>query len=324
MAEPVFRLMFDAALRERADAITGGPVTHLSDLDGAASTGLVDVEVLITGWGCPPLDSRVLAAAPRLRAIFHTGGSVKAHVTEACWDRGLVVTSAAAANAVFVAEYAVGAILLALKRVPTYAVLFRDHPGQWEWRDQVPAPRRARRAVGLVGFSRIGRIVAERLRPFDLDVVVADPYADAGQVAALGARLADLDEIVVASDVLSLHAPATDETRHLLDHRRLAVLPDGATVINTARGSLVDTAALTEHCVRGRLSAVLDVTEPEPLPADSPLYRLPNVTLTPHVAGAMGAETHRLAALALDELDRFVRGGRLRHQVFRDDLARLA
>jgi phosphoglycerate dehydrogenase-like enzyme len=140
-----------------------------------------------------------------------------------------------------------------------------------------------------------------------------DPYVDAGQATALGVELTDLDDMIRRSDVLTVHAPELPETRHLLDARRLALLPDHATVINTARGSLVDTDALAAGCVSQRLSAILDVTDPEPLPADSPLYRLPNVRLTPHITGAMHAEARRPSATALDELARFADGRPLRH-----------
>jgi phosphoglycerate dehydrogenase-like enzyme len=133
-----------------------------------------------------------------------------------------------------------------------------------------------------------------------------------------------LDELLAASDVVSLHAPALLETHHQIDARRLALLRDGATLINTARGWLVDGAALERELASGRIDAVLDTTDPEVLPADSPLYEFPNVFLTPHVAGAMGTETQRMAALALDEIERFARGEPLRHAIRAEDLARIA
>ncbi|SDU70885.1 hydroxyacid dehydrogenase [Jiangella alkaliphila] len=323
MSDTAYRDLFDDELRERlealADVVLPDPVASLDGPVVRAALGRADV--LVTSWGCPPLDADVLADAPRLRAVLHAAGSVKHHVTDACWERGLTVATAAAANAVPVAEYTLAAILAAGKRVAEFAAGYRAHPGDWNWRDTVGAASNYRRVVGVVGFSRIGRRVVELLRPFDLTVLVADPYADPVAVAAAGAEPVELNDLLGRSDVVTLHAPSLPETRHLIDARRCALMRDGATLINTARGALVDHAALTAECERGRLSAVLDVTEPEPLRPDSPLYRLPNVVLTPHIAGAMGTECRRLAALALDELARFAAGEPLRHEVRRADLA---
>jgi phosphoglycerate dehydrogenase-like enzyme len=121
-------------------------------------------------------------------------------------------------------------------------------------------------------------------------------------------------------DVLSLHAPALPSTRHMIGAAELAALPDHATIINTARGSLIDTAALEQECLAGRMSAILDVTEPEPLPASSVLYDLPNVMITPHIAGSLGSELHRMTDAALDELERYVSGRELAAGLSSDDL----
>ncbi|MCX5151879.1 hydroxyacid dehydrogenase [Streptomyces sp. NBC_00320] len=282
---------------------------------------LAEAEVLFTGWGCPPLDAGALERMPRLRAVVHAAGSVKHHVTEACWERGLLVSSAAAANAVPVAEYTLAAILFANKRVLESAHAYRAARGPIDLLRRYPAVGNYHRTVGIVGASLIGRRVMELLRPFDLRVLVHDPYADPGELAALGGESCTLDELLRRSDVVSLHAPALPQTRHLLDAARLALMPDGATLVNTARGSLVDTVALTEELVAGRLHAVLDHTEPEVLPTGSPLYNLPNVLLTPHVAGSLGGELDRLAATAVEELERYAMGLGFRYAVDRGRLA---
>lgn len=283
--------------------------------EDAFARRLAKAEVLFTGWGCPPLDADALERMPSLRAVVHAAGSVKSHVTPACWERGLLVSSAAAANALPVAEYTLAAILFANKRVLESAHAYGAARGPIDLLRRYPSIGNYRRTVGLVGASLIGRRVLELLRPFDLRVLVNDPYADPAELAALGAEAVPLDELLRRSDVVSLHAPALPETRHLLDASRLALMPDGATLVNTARGSLVDTAALTGELVSGRLHAVLDHTEPEVLPAVSPLYNLPNVLLTPHVAGSLGGELDRLAATAVDELERYALGLGFRHPV---------
>jgi phosphoglycerate dehydrogenase-like enzyme len=319
--------LFTPALRARLAALAAlpdpEPLARFDDERAARLLGAA--EILLTGWGCPRIDAEVLARAPRLRAIVHAAGTVKGHVDEAAWARGVRVSSAAAANAVPVAEYALGAILLAGKRVFRLQRRYREVRGLRLWPREVPAPLGSLgRTVGIVGASRIGRLVLELLRAFDFERLVADPYLSAEEARALGAERLELDALLARADIVSLHAPLLPETRGLIDRRRLGLLRDGAILINTARGALVDPDALVDELVSGRIDAVLDVTEPEVLPASSPLYDLPNVFLTPHVAGAMGAETQRLAALAIDEIERLARGEPLAHEVRREDLARVA
>ncbi|MFF2773947.1 hydroxyacid dehydrogenase [Streptomyces sp. NPDC058052] len=289
--------------------------------DFTREPALGEVELLITSWGCPVLDRRALARMPALKAVVHAAGSVKHHITRECWDRGLRVSSAAAANAVPVAEYTVAAILFANKRVLDIGGLYREHRAPLDWAGLYPGFGNYRRTVGIVGASLVGRKVLELLRPHDLDLLLADPHADAERAAALGARHVELDELVRRSDVVSLHAPALPETRHLMDARRLALMRDGATLVNTARGSLVDTDALTAEAVTGRIHAVVDVTEPEVLPAASPLYTLPNVLLTPHIAGSLGGELLRISADVLDEVARYGSGAPFAHAVHEAALA---
>jgi phosphoglycerate dehydrogenase-like enzyme len=281
---------------------------------------LADVEILVTGWGCPPIDATVLRTTPRLRAILHTAGSVKGHLAPECWERGLVVSSAADANAVPVAELALAMILLAGKDVFGLRERYR-RKRTFVLGEIQPGIGNFRRRVGIVGASRIGRQVVELLTPFDLAVSLTDPYVS---VPPAGVRLLDLDDLLRESDVVSLHAPATTETHHLLDKRRLALIPDGGVLINTARGSLVDTDALVAELAGGRISAILDVTDPEPLPADSPLYDLPNVFLTPHIAGSHGNELDRLGRTVVAELERLITGVPLAHQILPGDLDRAA
>lgn len=287
-----------------------------------ARTALGRAEILLTGWGCPPLTAEVLAHAPRVRAVVHAAGSVKHHITPACWERGLAVTSAASANAVPVAEYTVAMIVLANKRVFRAAATYGSDP------DTSPEPLGPEgnygRRVGIVGASAIGRLVLRMLRPYALDLVVSDPYLDEAGARELGGRLLSLDELVATSDVVSLHAPSLPETRHMIDARRLATMLPGATLINTARGDLVDTDALTGAVLGGRLHAILDVTSPEPLPSDSPLRGHPHVLLTPHVAGSRGTELLRMGELAVSEVERLATGAPPRHAVRRETLARTA
>ncbi|WP_079170062.1 hydroxyacid dehydrogenase [Mangrovactinospora gilvigrisea] len=295
-----------------------------ADAGPAEAAALAEAEVLITSWGCPPLTQDVLDRAPRLRAVLHAAGSVRHHVTDACWARGIAVTSAADANAVPVAEYTLAAILFAGKRVLDLRDAYRARRAATDWSGLFPDIGNHRRRIGLVGASRVGRRVIELLRPFDVDVAVHDPYLSEAEAAELGVRAAGLDALCAESDVLSIHAPQLPATRHMIDAGRLALLRDGATVINTSRGSLIDQEALTAELVSGRLRAVVDVTEPEFLPAGSPLYELPNVLLTPHIAGSMGNELSRMAEATVQEAERYAAGEALRFAVHAEELDRVA
>jgi phosphoglycerate dehydrogenase-like enzyme len=307
-------------LRGVADLLDDEPLTRLDDERALDLLGRA--EVLVGHWGCPTLTPDVLGAAPRLRLFAYAAGTVKWQVTDSVWDRELVVTSAAAANAVPVAEYTVAAILLANKGVFAFAARERD-PDAAVPLDTVRIGNVGKR-IGLVGASHVGRHVIELLRPYQVEVAVADPYLSELDAERLGVERRELDDLCSWCDLLSLHAPDIESTRGMIGAAQLARLRDGVTLVNTARGALVDHDALLAELVAGRLSAVLDVTEPEPLPADSPLRALPNVVLTPHVAGAMGTEMARLADLAIEEVARFGRGEPPLHPVGRADLDRIA
>ncbi|GAA4843320.1 hydroxyacid dehydrogenase [Kitasatospora terrestris] len=319
------KLIDDTAMAALTAAADLDPALIVDDFtDPGAAAALAEAEVIVSSWGCPPLDEAVLAAAPRLRAVVHAAGSVKHHITDACWRRGIQVTSAAWANALPVAEYTLAAILFANKPVLRLAADYRGRRAQHDWQAAYARTGNYRRTVGIVGASRIGRRVLELLRPHDFAVLLHDPYVDAAGAAELGARGVELDELCALSDVVSVHAPELPATRHLMDARRLALMPDGATLVNTSRGSLIDQDALLAELRTGRLNAVLDVTTPEVLPADSPLYELPNVLLTPHVAGSLGTELHRMAQAAADELARYAAGLPFAHPVLADQIDRTA
>ena len=307
--------LFPQSLMERLTAvldIDAGTVVERFD-DSNASL-LADAEVIVSSWGAPRIDAAAIEAAPRLHTVLHTAGTVKSHISDAAWERGIAVSSSAEANAVPVAEYTLASILLAGKgifnlredfRAKRSFVLGYVHPEVGNFG----------RLIGIVGASKIGRRVIELLRPFDVKILLADPFVDEREAEALGVELVGLDELVARADIVSVHAPSLRETVHLIDAARLAAMRDGTVVVNTARGDLVDTEALTAELLEGRLSAVLDVTAPEPLPSDSPLFDLPNVFLTPHVAGSQGNELARMGLYMVEEAERLVAGEPLVHRV---------
>lgn len=288
--------------------------------DARAAALLAEAEVIIGHWGCPPLDGDVLDRAPNLGLFAYAAGTVKQIVAPEVFDR-IRVTSGARANAEPVAEFTLGAVLLANK-----AVFWRrlgvgaGPPG--------PPPETLGnwgRTIGIVGASLVGRRVIELLEPFPaLAVALYDPFVTPAQAEELGVAKLDLDELCSAADVLSIHAPELPATRGMIGATQLAGLRDGATVINTARGALVDHDALFAELASGRLTAILDVTDPEPLPDDHPLRALPNAYLTPHLAGSEGTELARMALDVAEEVRRWQAGRPALNQVHAHQLDRLA
>jgi phosphoglycerate dehydrogenase-like enzyme len=303
--EDLRRLRETAAVRDpvrRADARSLRPV-------------LKDATVAITGWGTPQFDTALLEHAPRLRLIAHTGGSVKSLITPAVFERGIRVTTAAGANAVPVAEFTVAMMVAMLKQVPWAIDAYTRGDRKSVERSVGPIRELRDLTVGLVGASRVGREVIRLLRAYPrLTIKVYDPYLSSEVAQSLGVDRSSLED-VCRCVVVSIHAPDVPETRHILNARTLALLPDHAILINTSRGALLDERALVSEIRRRPLYVLLDVTDPEPPPRDSPLRREPNILLTPHLAGAVGQARRDMGRVAIEETLRFARGEALEHEV---------
>jgi phosphoglycerate dehydrogenase-like enzyme len=270
----------------------------------------------------PVLSGEFLEAAPALKAVFYAAGSVKGFVTDAGWERGIVVSSAWAANGVPVAEYSLAAILLSLKRFWHFSRMTRSGAVR---SDDLNLPGAYHTKVGLVSLGAVGRATARLLKPFDLTLLAYDPFLPAGAAEDLNVGLVPLEELFRECDVISLHAPWIPETERMITGRLIASMKEGATLINTSRGAVVAEDEMIEVLTRRPdLSAVLDVTYPEPPAPDSPLRSLPNVILTPHIAGSMQGECARMGSWMAVEFQRYVSGEPLRHAVTRDRLARMA
>ncbi len=289
--------------------------------DKAALIALLPaVDACITGWDVAAIDADVVAAAPRLRAIAHTGGSVKRFVSDAVWQRGIHVTSAAPALARDVAETTVGLIIVGAKRI----LPLGQHVREGGWRECAAWPAREVHSsvIGIVGASNVGRHVIELLRPFRAQVLLYDPYVSDQEARRLGVTKVELPELVRRADILSLHAPAVPATYHMISRELLQQMKDDAVIINTARGALIDEPALVEELSKGRFFAFLDVTDPEPPVPDSPLRRLPNVVVTPHLAGCI-TDCGHLGEMAVEELRRFFAGEPPLNRITPDQFGRI-
>ncbi|NEI70725.1 hydroxyacid dehydrogenase [Rhizobium lusitanum] len=293
--------------------------------DDRAGKLLAETEILVTGWGSPTIDAAALALAPHLKLVVHAAGTVKGLLDDSLFDRGILVSHAAQANARPVAEFTLAAIVFAGKKVFQFRERYvADRNRKRTIPMQAEAIGNYHRTVGIIGASRIGRLVIELLAPFDYRILLYDPMVSDAEAARLGAEKTELDALMASADIVSLHAPSLPATRHMIDAHRLSLMKEGATFINTARGALVDEAALLAVLKTGRIDAIIDVTDPEVPEAASAFYDLPNVFLTPHIAGAVGLERTRLGEMAVDEAIRFIEGKPLLHEIRREDMARMA
>lgn len=265
-----------------------------------------ETRILITGWDTPSVTNEALDALPALKLIVHTAGSIRVLLSPEVWRRGILVSSAAAVNNTFVADYAYAQIILALK-----GVHHTGARGERTFARMPLAPGTRGQTIGLVAFGSVARLLRERLRGLDADVVAWDPFVSDEELTRAGVRRAGtLHELVEQSLVVSLHAPLIPgATEGLIDEDVLRRLLPRATLLNTARGGLVDEEAIVQVLQdRHDVFAILDVTRDEPPRPESPLWSLPNVQLTGHVAGAVGTERAELGGAAIAEIERYLSG----------------
>ena len=264
-------------------------------------------EFLVPGFAA--VDAPMVESAPHLRMVQKWGIGIDAIDQEALRRRGIALGIASGCNAGPVAELAIALMLAVNRRIPYTNRALRE--GRW------PTPEMREtcwqitgKTVGLVGFGHIGRKLARRLAGFDAHIVYFDPQrADAAVEAALRAEYRPLDELLATSDIVSLHLPLTPRTAKLIDAGSIARMKDGAVLINTARGGLVDEAALYDALKSGKLrGAGLDAFDPEPPRADHPLLTLDQVVVTPHAGGGVFDNVEPVARHVFGNLERFLRG----------------
>ncbi len=256
---------------------------------------LSQAQAAFTCWGTPVFSKEILESAPFLRVILHGAGTPKAIVSNEVWKRGIRVATAAPVIAIDVAETALGAMIYLGKRFRQFERIMENR--QWgDSKSPVDAqkPKMSRlnylTTVGVISASHVGVNIINILKPFGVKTLLYDPFVTLDYARKLGVELVgDLKELMKRSDIVTCHAPRLPETKHLVSREMLAQMRDGTMFINTSRGDCVDEAALTDELKSGRIQAYLDVFENEPLRADSELYGLENVLLTPHISGGHSA-----------------------------------
>ena len=287
-------------------------------INHADSADVADADILVTSWGSPAVSKEILDRCPNLRLVAHAAGSVKPVVTEPLWEKGVRVTNAAKALGIGVAETALGLTICTVKNV--FALNANIHNGGWdEGREDVRELYNL--TVGVLGSGRAGSHYIKLLQNFGVRVLCYDPYLSEEKAAALGCEKASLEEVLQNSDVVSVHAPSIEATHHMINADILKLMKKDAVLINTARGTIIDERALYDHMAAGNLRyACLDVFDPEPPGAENPLRKLPNCILTPHLAGLVNNGRQRIGMHITEEIERFVRSGKLDCEVFQKDL----
>lgn len=285
---------------------------------------LADTRVIFSTWTMPRLTPEQLALMPNLQALFYAAGTVKGFA-DPLFDRNVTVVSAWAANAIPVAEFTLSQILFSLKLGWQHRREFQKNPGPESWR-HLAMPGVYGTTVGIVSLGMIGRKVCQLLQPFVVKKLAFDPFVRDETLRELGAARAEsLAEVFSTGDVVTLHTPWLKETEGIITGELLAAMKPNATFINTSRGALVREDEMIEVLrARPDLTAVLDVTWPEPPAAGSAIYTLPNIVLTPHIAGSMGREVRRMADLMIEEFLLWAEGQPLRYAVTRELMARIA
>jgi len=274
-----------------------------------------DAEIVITGWNSPQLTPKIMAQNPQLRYMCNLTGGVRPMIAREVVADGLLVSNWGNLIGPTVAEAALMGMLSCLRRSVSVAFLMH-HEKAWRRNGPKNVESLFYQKVGLHGFGNIAQHLVKLLLPFSCEISAYDPYAKQETFDTLGVhRVEDLQTLYANNKIVSIHAPKTEETHHIVNSELLSVMPEGAILINTARGALIDTQALAAELQSGRISASLDVYETEPLPEDSPLRGLLNCQLTPHTAGPTPDRMIDFGRAAIDNIKRYCNQEDVLHRV---------
>lgn len=298
-------------LRETFD-VTFNETDTMPDTDAIAG-GIKDYDILMGGWGTPPLTEKVFDEAVNLKMYCHCAGSVKHILSQSVVDnylipRNIVTYSGNEALAYNVAESAIGILLMISHQWVPFTLDFRA-TGRWRaphipWNGQFLQGS----TVGIIAASKVGRHVIKLLSGWDLKLQCYDPYLSADEAKKLGVKKIGLDRLFQTSDFITIHTPTTPETDGMIGEKHFKLMKDGATIINTARPRVLDQDALYREAKTGRIYVGLDVTNPEPLPQDSPFRELDNVYIMPHVSGAGFYGYHKIGENAIKAMKQRIAG----------------
>jgi phosphoglycerate dehydrogenase-like enzyme len=279
-------------------------------------------DACILSWGSPKLTAEVLARAGKLRFIGHAAGTLTPYVDAVVFRSDIKVVNANTALARSTAELAITLMLSGAWEVGN----FRDRLRNGNWGNSGSGSTvmgLSGQTVGIIGLGEISREVIRLLQGFNTRILLYSPYCSDEEAQTLGVTLCTLEDLLQRSRIVSLHDTLTTLTRGMIGREQLSLLPEGALLVNTARGPLIDEAALLEQLASGRISAALDVYHHEPLAAEDPLLKLPNVLCLPHIGAYSGYWKSQLAAMVIEDLVRFTRREPLLREVNEERFLRM-
>lgn len=323
--QDLFASFFPPRHRARLSRSFSWTLMKSAELNSSFKRELASADGLITTWDSPNLDQRLPRLAPRLRIIAHCGGEVKRKFAPELFEK-LTLTNAADPMARATAELGAAFLAYCARDVDRYRDGLRKRSNRIYSDVHIHGTPEglAGREVAMIGFGRVGRALVDLMRGFDLRWIVYDPFAPRALTRDYPVVFTGLRPLLRRAHLLVLTAALTDKTRGLLDRKALALLPDGAVLINIARGGLLDLGALTREVKNGRLRCALDVTDPaEPLPIDHALRRASGAIVTPHIAGGGRDIRERMAEVVISDLENFFRGKPVRNRVTKAMLQRM-
>lgn len=323
LSEEAFSEIYGAAERRAISSrvdISAGLITP--QMYASSENAWPGVKALFSGWGMVRADKNFFDRFPDLEIIFYGAGSVRYFVTDELHQRDIAITVAQDANAIPVSEFTLSQILFSLKlgwRQVLFIKACRRYP------DRIQPPGVCGSIVGLLSLGATGRLVANHLKRFEVSVIAFDPYISPEEASFLNVELASMEDVFSRSDVVSCHTPLLDATTGMIRGKHFNSMKQDATFINTARGAVVNEREMIASLRKRKdITAVLDVTSPEPPEENSELYTLDNVVLTPHLAGSLGAEINRMGRVMVEELDRYLAGKQLKYALNPEKAAILA
>lgn len=311
-------MLFQPWVMEKLQSVT--QMDWLEDY-GDFAKRLPDYDACITTWGSPKITKEILALCPRLRFIGHAAGTVVPYIDEAFFEKNIVVTNANYALSRATAEGAVAMMAAGAYRLNTYAEEMAR--GLWANNDRETVLGLTGQTIGLIGFGDICREVIRLLAPYRPNILLCSSHCSAQEAETLGVTICDLDTLLKESRIISLHNTLTSRTRGMIGDREFSIIREGCLFLNTARAPIVDEKALLKALESGKIHAILDVYDEEPLPMDHPLRKQKNAWMLPHIAAYSHYWKTRLALCVAEDMERWVRGEPLRGQITKARFQRL-
>ena len=314
--------VFNHEAIEKLNAV--GDVIWLNDdtLDEEGlSKAVNEYDIILTSWGSPKFTEHVLKKAGRLKFIGHIAGTVVPIVDPYVFETDIKVVNANRVMAYSTAELAVVLMLAGSWELKGFHDRIRQ--GKWSDNGKGMVPGMYGRTVGLIGYGEISKEVIRLLNPFAPEILVYSGYCEKEEARKVGFTLVSLEELLKRSDIVSLHNTLTPKTRGMIGREQLDMIKDGALVVNTARGPVIQEEPLVEDLIQGRIVYAADVYDQEPLPKDHPFLKLPNVITTPHIGAFSQAWKNKMAFCVAEDIERWIKGDRPEGKVSLEQFKRM-